>query len=182
MVRSQDGVRLASPSGAHNYGAPRVVWVPSLARWRMYPSESLFESRGVWSVGEPSQSHIRSALSVDGLNFEMEEGLRVAQESPLEAYGLYAAEVLWLEDTASWRMYYAAWEPGAEAAPPPAEVYASARVSACSNSRQAWYYRGHPLTSGSLLVRRGLTSCGSPSRRICPARLRGCSAPPAPMG
>ena len=80
--------------------------------------------------GEPSQSHIRSALSADGLHFEMEEGLRVAQESPLEAYGLYAAEVLWLEDTASWRMYYAAWEPGAEAAPPPAEVYASARVSA----------------------------------------------------
>ena len=137
MVRSQDGVRLASPSGAHSYGAPRVVWVPSLARWRMYPSESLFESRGVWSVGEPSQSHIRSALSTDGLQFEMEEGLRVAQESPLEAYGLYAAEVLWLEDTASWRMYYAAWEPGAEAAPPPAEVYASARVSARSNSRQA---------------------------------------------
>ena len=146
VVRSQDGVRLADASGAHSYGAPRVVWVPSLARWRMYPSESLFESRGVWSVGEPSQSHIRSALSTDGLQFEMEEGLRVAQESPLEAYGLYAAEVLWLEDTASWRMYYAAWEPGVEAAPPPAEVYASARVSgsACSNSQHA--SRGHPLT------------------------------------
>ena len=107
------GVRLEDPDEQLSYGAPRVVPLPDSRGWRMYPSESRFVSRGNWKPGDSSQSHIVSYHSADGLRFAREEGICVGQEFGLEAYGLYAPEVLRLPG-GGWRMYYAAWEPAPE--------------------------------------------------------------------
>jgi hypothetical protein len=111
------GIRVQDPDEQLSYGAPRVVPLPPShgGGWRMYPSESFFVGRGNWKPGGPSQGHIVSYHSKDGLSFTREEGICVGQEFGLEAYGLYAPDVLHLPG-GGWRMYYAAWEP-APAAP-----------------------------------------------------------------
>ena len=57
-------------------------------------------------------STLRTTLSVpfsdDGLRFEREAGVRIAQESERETYAVYAPEVVRLGD-GTYRMYYAAW-------------------------------------------------------------------------
>ena len=73
----------------------------------MYPSESRHTGRGNWTPGEPSQAHIISYFSRDGLAFTREPGICIAQEFALEAYGLYAAEVVALPGNSGWRMYCA---------------------------------------------------------------------------
>ena len=47
-------------------------------------------------------------MSGDGLHFDMEPGVRIAREKELEAYEVYAPEVLRL-GTGGCRMYYAGW-------------------------------------------------------------------------
>ena len=52
-----------------------------------------------------------SAVSPDGLNFETEPGVRIAQETKRETYAVYAPEVVRLAD-GSFRMFYAGWAEG----------------------------------------------------------------------
>ena len=53
---------------------------------------------------------IISAVSKDGLLFEEEQGVRIAQETPRETTAVYAPEVIRLGD-GSYRMYYPPWCP-----------------------------------------------------------------------
>ena len=48
---------------------------------------------------------------MDGLDFEIEPGVRIAQETERESYAVYAPEVVRLGD-GSFRMFYAAWAVG----------------------------------------------------------------------
>ena len=52
-----------------------------------------------------------SAVSSDGLDFEFEPGVRIAQETDRETYAVYSPDVVRLGD-GTFRMYYAAWAEG----------------------------------------------------------------------
>ena len=55
--------------------------------------------------GLGAQNNIISAISEDGLHFEKESGVRIAQETDRETYAVYAPEVVLLGD-GTYRMYY----------------------------------------------------------------------------
>lgn len=54
-----------------------------------------------------SKRNIASAISSDGINFEIEDGVRVEQTDDDERYAVYAPSVVEKDD--SWSMYYGAW-------------------------------------------------------------------------
>mgnify|MGYP002830454898 CR=1 FL=1 len=59
--------------------------------------------------GLDAQNHIISAISGDGLHFEIEPGIRMAQESEeRESYAVYAPEVIRLAN-GTYRIYYSGW-------------------------------------------------------------------------
>ena len=77
------------------------------ARYRLYASASPHPDIEPYA-GAYNDHHIVSAISDDGLDFELEPGIRIAQESALESFSVYAPEVLRL-GTGGYRMYYAGW-------------------------------------------------------------------------
>ena len=94
----EPGIRLGSANGS--YGAPRCLHLDpgpggDGPRFRLYASDF-------------RDHQIVSAASGDGLRFDMETGVRIARERELEAYEVYAPEVLRL-GTGGYRMYYAGW-------------------------------------------------------------------------
>ena len=103
----EEGVRIGD--GEWSYGSPRCVCVPTDQglTWRLYFHHYSFPM--VSGLG--ARNHIVSAVSADGLDFEAEPGVRVAQETDRESYAVYAPEVVRLDD-GSFRMFYAAWAEG----------------------------------------------------------------------
>ncbi len=101
----EPGVRLGCANTS--YGAPRCLYLEDGPRYRLYASASPHTDIEPY-VGPYNDHHIVSAISDDGLNFEMESGIRIAQESALESFSVYAPEVLRL-GTGGYRMYYAGW-------------------------------------------------------------------------
>jgi hypothetical protein len=99
------GVRFGD--GQRSYGSPRCLYLPWEAgapRYRLY-----FHSYTYPLVpGLESSNSIVSATSRDGLEFAIEPGVRIGQETDMEDYSVYAAEALLLGD-GSYRMYYAGW-------------------------------------------------------------------------
>ena len=85
-------------------GSPRCLPLED-GRWRLYCHEYPDHPTG---TGLDTGNHVISAISADGLDFTREPGVRIEQESPLEAYAVYAVEVLRLGD-GRYRMYYAGW-------------------------------------------------------------------------
>ena len=102
------GVRVADAEWS--FGSPRCIYVespekPGGLRYRLYFHHYSYPMRS----GLDAQNHIISAISDDGLQFEVEPGVRIAQESETrESYAVYAPEVIRLAN-GSYRMYYAAW-------------------------------------------------------------------------
>ena len=96
----EPGVRFGE--GVWRYGSPRVL--PTDGGYRMYFHRYTHPLR----MGLDAGNHIISAFSADGLTFEQEPGVRIAQDSPLEDFAVYAPEVIGLGD-GSYRMYYAGW-------------------------------------------------------------------------
>ena len=88
--------------GIWRYGSPRVI--PVDGGYRMYFHRYTHPLR----MGLDAGNHIISAFSTDGLHFEQESGVRIAQTTPMEDFAVYAAEILRLSDS-SYRMYYAGW-------------------------------------------------------------------------
>ena len=83
-----------------SYGAPRCLYLDPGSgqdgpRYRLYASDF-------------HDHRIVSAVSGDGLHFDMEPGVRISREKEQEAYEVYAPEVLHL-GTGGYRMYYAGW-------------------------------------------------------------------------
>ncbi|MCY3959497.1 MAG: hypothetical protein OXG65_14570 [Chloroflexi bacterium] len=103
----EDGVRIGD--GEWSYGSPRCVYFPSDRGlvYRLYFHHYSFPLVS----GLDAQNHIVSAMSRDGLNFEIEPGVRIAQDTERETFAVYAPEVVRLGD-GSFRMFYAAWAEG----------------------------------------------------------------------
>jgi hypothetical protein len=85
------------------FGSPRVLPLED-GRFRLYCHEYPLPFR----TGIDAGNRIISAISTDGRTFVREPGTRIAQESLLESYAVYAPEVLRLSD-GDYRMYYAGW-------------------------------------------------------------------------
>lgn len=102
------GVRVADSEWS--FGSPRCIYIwspeaPTRLGYRLYFHHYSSPMRS----GLDAQNHIVSAFSDDGLRFEMEPGIRIAQESAMrESYAVYAPEVIRLED-GSYRLYYSGW-------------------------------------------------------------------------
>jgi hypothetical protein len=95
------GIRLGD--GESSYGSPRCLYLPSegpAQRRRLYFHRYTYPL----VPGLKSANHIVSATSDDGLDFKIEPGVRIIQETEMEAYSVYALEVLLLGD-GSYRMY-----------------------------------------------------------------------------
>lgn len=101
------GVRIGD--GVWSYGSPRCVYFPTDRGlvYRLYFHHYSFPLASALDA----QNHIVSAVSPDGLNFEIEPGVRIAQETERETYAVYAPEVVRLGD-GSFRMFYAGWAEG----------------------------------------------------------------------
>ena len=98
------GVRFGDDTWS--YGTPRVIYIEKNGEiaYRMYFHRYTFPLKAGLAAG----NHIISAVSTDGLNFEKEPGVRIAQETDRETYSVYAPEVIRLGD-GSYRMYYSGW-------------------------------------------------------------------------
>ncbi|MFN0051760.1 MAG: hypothetical protein ACKV0T_06195 [Planctomycetales bacterium] len=124
------GVRVQTPGGV---GGPRFLTLPD-GRGRLYCIRSDYGPAGVAS-GKRLSSHVISAITTDGLRFEIETGVRLAdRQRDFDSAGITAAEVLppdGLEDL--WRMYYSAWQecPSGMAVP----VHPSHDSAAVANGR-----------------------------------------------
>ena len=107
-ARSVDGLDWTPEPGVRfgddtwSYGTPRCLYIE--AGYRLYFHRYTFPLR----PGLGSGNHIISAVSSDGLAFEEEDGVRIAQETDRETYSVYAPEVIRLGD-GSYRMYYSGW-------------------------------------------------------------------------
>ena len=101
------GVRIGD--GEWSYGSPRCVYFPTDRGllYRLYFHHYSFP----FASGLDARNHIVSAVSMDGLDFEIEPGVRIAQETERESYAVYAPDVVRLGD-GSFRMFYAAWAVG----------------------------------------------------------------------
>jgi predicted GH43/DUF377 family glycosyl hydrolase len=105
----EPGVRMADPKWS--FGTPRCLYIespddaPDRLRYRLYFHHYSYPLQ----AGLDKQNHIISAVSDDGLQFEIEPGVRIAQESAeRESSAVYAPEVVRLGD-GSYRMYYSGW-------------------------------------------------------------------------
>lgn len=104
----EPGIRVGD--GRWSYGTPRCVYVEpadegaSAPRYRLYCHKYTFPLVSGLDAG----NEIISAVSDDGLRFEREPGVRIAQETARETLSVYAPEVVRLGD-GTYRMYYAGW-------------------------------------------------------------------------
>lgn len=112
-ARSSDGLEWELEPGirfgddSFSYGSPRCLYIADEAlglQWQF----RLYFHRFTLSTAAQPEHIIISAISHDGLHFEAEEGIRIAQETARENYGVYAPEVIRLGN-GKYRMYYPAW-------------------------------------------------------------------------
>ena len=109
MSWSQEpGVRLGDDQG--DYGSPRCIYLESASHGRGRDWKYRLYFHCYFDDPPPGgdRKHIISAISEDGLHFELEPGVRIPQTKPLESYQTYAPEVVRLGD-GTFRMYYAGW-------------------------------------------------------------------------
>ena len=108
----EPGLRLAADSAS--YLAPRCLHLdPDAApAFRLYASSYPYPDAPA-PPGDFNDKNIVSAVSGDGLSFELEPGIRVPQTRDIESSAVYAPEVLRLGE-GGLRMYYAGWTPAPE--------------------------------------------------------------------
>ena len=139
----EDGIRIGD--GEWSYGSPRCVYFPGDRGllYRLYFHHYSFP----FTSGLDARNHIVSAASVDGLDFEIEPGVRIAQETERETYAVYAPEVVRLGD-GSFRMFYAGWAEGID----------GGVFSAVSEDGIAWTKLSRPLLDLDGRLDRGMVS------------------------
>jgi hypothetical protein len=103
----EEGIRL---QGFDGLGGPRYLPLPG-GRGRLYCFGSEFDSTGLRDGSRLSQS-IVSALTSDGLTFEMEPGYRMRdKQAGYDDIGITAAEVIPpVSDGDDWSMVFSAWQ------------------------------------------------------------------------
>jgi hypothetical protein len=128
----EEGIRLQTMGGA---GGVRFVALPD-GRGRLYCFESVYDPGGP-AGGTRISQRIISAITSDGLQFDMESGVRVQdRQSEYDSAGITTGEVI--APTTSdglWTMLISAWQAPASAADVP--VHPSADVEAIANGRSA---------------------------------------------
>ena len=107
----EPGVRFGNDNWS--YGSPRCLYIHDSAlgadyRFRLYFHRYTYEQGRSGLVASDAGNVIISAVSKDGLHFEEEDGVRIAQETEREANAVYAPEVIRLGD-GTYRMYYPPW-------------------------------------------------------------------------
>ncbi len=101
--RIEPGIRFGSPGGV---GAPRFVPLPD-GRGRLYCFESI-HAGGAPDRGPRVATPVISAVTADGLYFEREPGIRLAdRQGEIDSAGITAAEPV---AGTPWRMVYSAWQ------------------------------------------------------------------------
>ena len=104
----EPGMRFADDNWS--YGSPRCIYIGGspaggpASTCRLYFHRYTYPFR----TGLDAGNVIISAVSADGLDFEQEDGVRIAQETERETLAVYAPEVIRLGD-GSYRMYYSGW-------------------------------------------------------------------------
>lgn len=129
----EDGVRVASEGGV---GGPRFTSL-SEGGGRLYFCRSEFGEGGPGRGPRLSQ-HVASAVTSDGLQFEIEPGVRLPdRRGTLDSAGITAAEVIppsWAGD--EWTMFYSAWQ---DAPADDARCHPSHDPDAAANGRSAGF-------------------------------------------
>ncbi len=128
----EDGIRLQPAGGA---GGVRFLTLPD-GRGRLYCFESVYGPGGT-ARGTRISQRIVSAITFDGLQFEMEKGVRVFdRQSEYDSAGITTGEVI-APSTADgpWTMLISAWQAPASGAEVP--VHPAADVEAIANGRSA---------------------------------------------
>lgn len=133
----EPGIRLGGKNTS--YGAPRCLYLYSGPgkggpRYRLYASASPYPYSDP-RPGAFNDQNIVSAVSDDGLLFNLESGVRVPQERDLESFSVYAPEVLRLGES-GYRMYYAGWVSAPEV--PAGSKYHGRIFSAFSQDGLKW--------------------------------------------
>jgi hypothetical protein len=121
----EPGIRLGNEDTS--YGAPRCLYLD--------PGSGNGDSQYRLYVSAFDDKNIVSAVSHDGLLFDLEPGVRIPQERALESYTVYAPEVLRLS-SGGYRMYYAGWVSAPEV--PAGSKYHGRIFSAFSRDGLAW--------------------------------------------
>ena len=145
---STDGINWQQETGTRlmgeilSYGAPRCISIESDGsrqeggnRFRLYASASPLCQDYFTRDGSYTNCNIISAVSKDGITFELEPGVRVIQDHDLESYSVYAPEVVRL-GVGGYRMYYAGWTAAPEV--PAGSPYHGRIFSAWSADGIAW--------------------------------------------
>lgn len=103
----EDGIRLENPGGL---GGPRYLRLPD-GRGRLYCCASEFGPGGP-AGGQRQSKGVVSAITDDGLNFEFEPGVRMAdRQDEYDQVGISAAEVIPPASTDDdWTMFYSVWQ------------------------------------------------------------------------
>ena len=115
----EDGMRMESSVSVR---APRYLPLPD-GRGRLFFTSSVYGPGG-FSDGERLSQGVVSAVTGDGLHFELEPGYRMeSRQSEYDSSGISAGEVIPPESSGSkWTMVYSAWQdvpPGTEVPPHP---------------------------------------------------------------
>lgn len=118
-------------SGFDGIGAPRYVPLPD-GRGRIYCIASEYDKGGRVNGKRTSQSVI-SAVTTDGLNFEIEPGYRMKDgQSEIEELGITAGDVLPpASEGKPWLMLYSGWQdapPGSIIPPHPSDPNANPSI------------------------------------------------------
>ena len=103
----EEGVRLQADGGV---GGPRYLRLPD-GRGRLYCFHSEYGPGGINS-GRRISTSVISAITSDGLHFEIEPGYRFRdKQTAVESAGITAAEVVPPSaDIDHWTMFYSAWQ------------------------------------------------------------------------
>lgn len=103
----EEGVRFHAPGGV---GGVRYLALPD-GRGRIYCFESVYSAGGLLGGSRISQ-RIVSAITIDGLHFEKEPGVRVLdRQSEYDSAGITTGEVLAPSDAdGPWTIFFSAWQ------------------------------------------------------------------------
>jgi hypothetical protein len=125
--RIEPGIRFGAPGGV---GAPRYVQLLD-GRGRLYCLESI-HAGGSPAHGPRIATRVISAVTADGLHFEREAGIRLAdRQGEVDSAGITAAEPV---PGTPWRMLYSAWQDVAPGTVVPAHPSAVAAAVASGAS------------------------------------------------
>jgi alpha-ketoglutarate-dependent taurine dioxygenase len=113
----ESGIRLSgadTPTAANgevaSFGSPRCLhMLPADRSERPTPGFVAVATKFRLYVADFTSKTIVSAVSEDGLSFELERGVRISPEGSLQSHTVYAPEVVRLGKDMGFRMYYAGW-------------------------------------------------------------------------